>query len=91
MGESVQLPPIHPGAILADQLAEIGVSPAALSRALDVPQNRIAGIVSGEGAIAADTALRLAAYFGTSDRFWINLQTAYDLAIAAEGAHPRAA
>ena len=97
--ERVKLPAIHPGSILADELAEIGVSVAALSRALDVPQSRMADIVSGKRGITADSALRLAAYFRMSARFWLNLQAAYDLAVAeaAEGRHiaavvrPRAA
>lgn len=97
--DGVKLPAIHPGGILADELAEIGVSVAALSRALDVPQSRMAEIVSGKRSVTADTALRLAAYFGTSARFWLNLQAAYDLAVtqATEGKHiasvvrPRAA
>jgi len=97
--EAVKLPPTHPGLILADELAEIGVSAAALSRALDVPQSRLAEIVAGRRGVTADTALRLAAYFGTSARFWLNLQASYDLAVteAKEGAHivavvrPRAA
>ena len=97
--EAVKLPPIHPGEVLADELAEIGVSVAALSRALDVPQSRMAEIVAGKRNITADTALRLAAYFGTTARLWINLQATYDLkmAEARDGAHiaavvrPRAA
>ncbi|MBI5162639.1 MAG: HigA family addiction module antidote protein [Magnetospirillum sp.] len=80
--ETVSLPPIHPGEILAEELEELGVSVAALSRALDVPQSRMAEIVSGRRAVTADTALRLAAYFGTSARLWLNLQSAYDLATA---------
>ena len=70
----INLPPIHPGEILAQDLAEIGVSASALSRALDVPQSRIANVVSGKRGVTADTALRLAAYFGTSARIWLNLQ-----------------
>ncbi|ABC23863.1 addiction module antidote protein, HigA family [Rhodospirillum rubrum] len=93
------LPPLHPGEFLADELTEIGVSVSALARALDVPQSRMADIVAGKRSVTADTALRLAAYFGTSARLWLNLQAAYDLAItqAKEGAHiasvvrPRAA
>ena len=87
--EQIVLPPIHPGEILAEELAEIGVSVAALSRALDVSQSRMAEIVSGKRNITADTALRLAAYFGTSARFWVNLQASYDLATAEarNGAH----
>jgi len=87
--EAVKLPPTHPGVILADELVEIGVSAAALSRALDVPQSRVAEIIAGKRGITADTALRLAAYFGTSARFWLNLQASYDLASteAEDGAH----
>lgn len=97
--DAVKLPPIHPGEILAEELAEISVSVAALSRALDVPQSRMAEIVAGKRNVTADTALRLGAYFGTSARLWINLQATYDLkmAEASAGAHiaavvrPRAA
>jgi addiction module HigA family antidote len=87
--EAVKLPPIHPGEILAEELEEIGLSVAALARALDVPQSRMAEIVAGKRNITADTALRLAAYFGTSARLWINLQATYDLksAEAKNGAH----
>ena len=97
--DAVKLPPIHPGEILAEDLAEIGISVAAFARALDVPQSRMADIINGKRGISADTALRLSAYFGTSARLWLNLQAAYDLAItqARDGGHiaavvrPRAA
>lgn len=97
--EAVILPAIHPGEILSEELSEIGVSVSALARALDVPQSRMADVVKGERGITADTALRLGAYFGTSARFWLNLQSAYDLANtqAKDGQHiasvvrPRAA
>lgn len=78
--DAVTLPPIHPGEVLAEEIATIGISVAALARALDVPQSRMAEIVAGKRGITADTALRLAAYFGTSARLWLNLQSAYDLA-----------
>ncbi len=84
--EAVKLPPIHPGEIIAEELATLGVSVAAAARALDVPQSRLAEIVKGERGVTADTALRLGAYFGTSPRMWLNLQTAYELA-AAEAAN----
>ncbi len=86
--DAIALPPIHPGEILADELAEIGVSVAALARAVDVPQSRMAEIVNGKRGITADTALRLGTYFGTSARLWLNLQAAYDLAVteARDGA-----
>jgi len=63
-------------------LAEISVPVSALARALDVPQSRMAEIISGKRGVTADTALRLGAYFNTSARFWLNLQVAYDLATA---------
>ena len=78
--EAVVLPPIHPGEVLSEELSTIGVSVSAFARALDVPQSRMAEIVTGKRGITADTALRLAAYFGTSARLWLNLQAAYDLA-----------
>ena len=74
--------PIHPGEILADELQEIGIVAAELARILDVPANRISQIVSGKRAITADTALRLARYFGTSPDLWLNLQKTYELDMA---------
>lgn len=74
--------PIHPGEILADELGEIGISAAELARTLDVPANRISQIIAGKRAISADTALRLARYFGTTADFWMNLQKSYDLDLA---------
>ncbi len=87
--EKVSLPAIHPGEVLADEVAEAGLSVSALARALDVPQSRMADIIAGKRGITADTALRLAAYFGTSARLWLNLQSAYDLAVteAKAGRH----
>lgn len=73
------LPPIHPGEVLQDLLKESGLSINALALALRVPANRIGGIVKGQRGITADTALRLARYFGTSAQMWINLQAKYDL------------
>jgi addiction module HigA family antidote len=77
-------PPIHPGEILADELKEIGISPTALSRALDVPTNRITQIINGQRAITAETALRLGQWFGTSPEFWLNLQKQYELRLAEQ-------
>ena len=79
-------PPIHPGEILADELKEIGVTPTALARQLDVPPNRISEIIRGRRAITGDTALRLGHWFETAPQFWINLQMSYDLRRAAEQA-----
>jgi addiction module HigA family antidote len=74
--------PIHPGEILADELKEIGLSSAELARTLDVPANRISQIIARKRAISADTALRLARYFGTSPDLWMNLQKTYELDLA---------
>jgi addiction module HigA family antidote len=76
-------PPIHPGEILADELAEIGITATELARQLNVPQNRITQIIAGKRAITGDTALRLGHWFGNSAEFWLNLQAAFDLRIAA--------
>ncbi|MCC6390574.1 MAG: HigA family addiction module antidote protein [Bryobacterales bacterium] len=74
-----RLPPIHPGEVLRNVLKESGLSINALALALRVPANRIGAIVKGQRGITADTALRLARYFGTSAQMWINLQAKYDL------------
>jgi len=74
-----KLPPIHPGELLREDMGALGLSARALAEAIAVPHNRIAAILRGERAITADTALRLAAYFGTSAEVWMNLQQAYDL------------
>jgi len=75
-------PAIHPGEILADELAEIAVTPSELARQLRVPTNRITQILHGKRAITGDTALRLGHWFGTSAQFWLNLQSAYDIRVA---------
>jgi addiction module HigA family antidote len=76
------MPPMHPGEILAEEFLEpLGISQYRLANALGVPPRRINEIVHGKRRISADTALRLARYFGTSDRFWMNLQNRYDLEI----------
>jgi antitoxin HigA-1 len=79
-------PSIHPGEILADELEELGVSPAELARQLSVPANRISQIIAGKRSITGDTALRLGHWFRTSAQFWLNLQTAYDLTVAQRAA-----
>ena len=76
--------PVHPGEVLADELAEIGVSATELARQLRVPHNRITQIIQGKRAITGDTALRLGHWFGTSAVFWLNLQSLYDLALAEQ-------
>lgn len=77
-------PPIHPGEILADELDELGITPTELSRQIGVPPNRISQIIRGKRAITGDTALRLGHWFKSSAEFWLNLQTAYDLRVAAK-------
>jgi antitoxin HigA-1 len=74
--------PVHPGEILLEEFLEpLGVSQYQLAKAVSVPARRINEIVHGQRRISADTALRLARYFGTSERFWINLQARYDLEV----------
>ena len=74
--------PVHPGEILLGEfLGPLGVSQYQLAKAVSVPARRINEIVHGQRRISADTALRLARYFGTSERFWINLQARYDLEV----------
>jgi antitoxin HigA-1 len=76
------MPPVHPGEILLTEFLEpLGVSQYQLAKAVDVPARRINEIVHGQRRISADTALRLSRYFGTSERFWLNLQARYDLEI----------
>jgi addiction module HigA family antidote len=74
--------PIHPGEHLAEELKELHMSAAELSRQLKVPTNRITGILNGQRAITGDTALRLAHFFGTGAQFWLNLQALYELRLA---------
>ena len=74
------LPPIHPGEILLEEfLIPLEISQYRLSKDINVPPRRINEIVHGKRSISTDTALRLSRYFGMSDRFWINLQTRYNL------------
>ena len=76
------MPPVHPGEILLSEFLEpLAVSQYQLAKAVDVPARRINEIVHGQRRISADTALRLSRYFGTSERFWMNLQARYDLEI----------
>jgi antitoxin HigA-1 len=74
------MPPVHPGEVLLEEfLRPLGVSQYQLAKAIYVPARRINEIVHGQRRITADTALRLSRYFGTSERFWLNLQARYDL------------
>jgi addiction module HigA family antidote len=74
--------PIHPGEHLAEELKELGISAAELARQIDVPINRVTGIINGQRSVTADTALRLGHWFGTTPEFWLNLQTLYELRLA---------
>jgi antitoxin HigA-1 len=77
---SKKYPPIHPGEILLEEFLEpMGISQYRLAKDISVPPRRINEIVLGKRAITPDTALRLSLYFGLSERFWMNLQTRYDL------------
>ena len=71
--------PVHPGEILRDEIDAVGLSEGALSKALDVPLNRVTMILEGRQGITADTALRLARYFATTPQVWLNLQQAWEL------------
>ena len=82
MAAETIMPPVHPGEILLEEfLGPLSLSQYQLAKDLSVPARRINEIVHGQRRISADTALRLARYFGTSERFWMNLQTRYDLEI----------
>ena len=76
--------PIHPGKFLADEIAELGMTPTALATALRVPPNRISMILAGKRALTADTALRLGQWLGTSAEMWLNLQKTYELRLAEQ-------
>jgi addiction module HigA family antidote len=76
--------PIHPGEHLAEELKELGISAAELARQLEVPVNRVTGIINGQRSVTADSALRLGHWFGTSPEYWLNLQTLYELRLARE-------
>jgi antitoxin HigA-1 len=77
-----KLPPIHPGEILLEEFLEpMGISQYRLAKSINVPPRRINEIVHGQRSISADTALRLARYFGTSERFWMNLQVRFALEV----------
>lgn len=82
---SKTLAPVHPGEVLLEEFLEpMGISQYRLATDIDVAPGRINQIVHGKRAITANTALRLSHYFGTSARFWLNLQTGYDLDLARD-------
>ena len=76
--------PVHPGAILKDELAARGLSANRLALDLGVPSGRIAAILNGKRALTPDTALRLGRYFEMSAQFWVDLQAQYDLTVAEQ-------
>ena len=96
MAADTVITPVHPGEILLEEfLTPLAVSQYKLAKEIGVPARRINEIVHGQRRISADTALRLARFFGTSERFWINLQARYDLEVekdrlgdALEGIRP---
>jgi len=82
MAEVTVMAPVHPGEILLEEfLKPLGVSQYQLAKQIRVPARRINEIVHGQRRVSADTALRLSRFFGTSERFWINLQARYDLEV----------
>ena len=75
---------VHPGAVLKDELAELGITPTEFARQIDVPPNRVSQIIAGKRSITGDTALRLGHWFGTDPQFWLNLQAQFELAVAQQ-------
>lgn len=73
---------VHPGEILRDELAELGVSPTTFARQIGVPPNRVSQIIAGKRSVTGDTALRFGHWFGVEPQFWLNLQTQFDLVVA---------
>ncbi len=73
---------VHPGEVLRDELAELGVSPTTFARQIDVPPNRVSQIIAGKRSVTGDTALRFGHWFGVEPQFWLNLQTQFDLVVA---------
>lgn len=85
MSNEDRLPPIHPGEILREEfLSPLGMSANQLALALRVPATRVNDIVNERRGITADTALRLSRYFGTSSKFWMNLQVSWELEVAED-------
>lgn len=84
-----KLPPVPPGEILLEEfIVPLGISQNKLARDIDVPVGRINDIIHGRRGISADSAVRLAAYFGTTAEFWSNLQSRYDLKLARSSLEP---
>jgi antitoxin HigA-1 len=83
MRKNMPRPAILPGEVLGDDLEELGITPTELARQVKVPANRLTQIINGKRGITGDTALRMGHWFGTSAMFWLNLQSAHDLRVAA--------
>lgn len=81
-------PAVHPGEILVVELAELGPTPTELTSQIKAPPNRVTQIIHGRRGAAGDAALQLGRWFGTSAQFWLNLQSAYDIRVAAAGLAP---
>lgn len=73
---------VHPGNVLKDELAELGITPTEFARQIEVPPGRISQIISGKRSVTGDTALRFGHWFDIDAQFWINLQAQFDLAVA---------
>ncbi|MEQ8656378.1 MAG: HigA family addiction module antitoxin [Hyphomicrobiales bacterium] len=73
---------VHPGLILKLELEELGITPTRFARLIDVPPNRVSQIIAGKRSVTADTALRIAHWFGMEPAFWMNLQAQFDLVMA---------
>ena len=76
----------HPGEVLKQELAELGMAPSSLAHQISVPPNRISQIIAGKRSVTGDSALRFGHWFGVSPEFWINLQSLYNLALAEQRA-----
>lgn len=77
---------VHPGAVLKDELAELGVTPTEFARQIDVPPNRVSQIIAGKRSVTGDTALRFGHWFGMEPQFWLNLQAQWELVQAEQEA-----
>jgi addiction module HigA family antidote len=73
------LPPIHPGVFLRDELEELDISARKFAERIHMPHNAVTGIMNGQRSITAQMAIRLGLAFGTTPQYWLNLQTMYDL------------
>ncbi len=73
---------VHPGIVLRDELAELGIRPTEFARQIAVPPNRISQIIAGKRSVTGDSALRFGHWFGIEPQFWLNLQNQYDLVVA---------